>query len=82
MNEVYDIKFTGQVLGYVRQVLGARPHDEVRQLIDSIEFQKREQDEEVAGPSPIPDRPVRAVRRGRKPVSHANGTGGEPVRAD
>jgi hypothetical protein len=44
MPDRYTITFVPGGYAYTRQVLGQRPHDEVRPLIDSIEAQKAEQD--------------------------------------
>jgi len=81
MEDLYAIKFTRPGLDYVRQVLGGRPHDEVRPLIDNIELQKREQDE--AEPAPMPEEvaaaamePTPRVRRGRPPIQREEPTNG------
>jgi hypothetical protein len=76
----YSFIFTGAGYAYTRQVLGQRPHDEVRPLIDSLEMQKAGQEQPAkASParvsaSSMPPRP----RRGRPPsvkpaVSNGNG---------
>lgn len=56
MADRYSILFSASGLAYVRQVLGARPFDEVGLLIQSIEQQRHEQDNPPA-PAPPPPPP-------------------------
>jgi hypothetical protein len=89
--ETVTITYTVAGYSYVRQVLGARPYDEVVSLIGSMEQQKANAAAPVpkadaAAPAPAAAPPVR--RRGRPPSTKAlsskpNGAGGaiEPARS-
>lgn len=63
----YTIGFTPAGLAYVRQVLGARPYDEVAPLIASLEVQRAEQDQARAAQTPPAEvRPLRPVEPAAK----------------
>jgi len=62
----YSITFTPADLGYVRQVLGQRPFDEVVQLIANIAQQRAEQDRLPQAAPTVQPGPAR-TRRGRLP---------------
>jgi hypothetical protein len=66
---IYTIDFTPAGLDYVRRLLGTRPHDEARPMIDDLERQKIEQDNQ-------PQQPAQALP-GAPPVQ-LNGSG-EPA---
>jgi hypothetical protein len=53
MTDHYTITFSPQGLAFVRQLLGQRPHDEVRAFIDNLDAQRAEQD---AAPAERPER--------------------------
>lgn len=65
----YAIAFTPAGVAYVRQVLGARPHDEVWMLIQSIDQQVREQDNPP--PAPPPPAPAPAPGNGSEDFAAA-----------
>jgi hypothetical protein len=76
MDDVLVFKFTPQGFSYTRRALGGCPHDEVRPLIDNLEWQHREQVQPAAPPAPplsdaapppgpAPVRRLRAVKRER-----------------
>jgi len=62
----YSITFTSADLGYVRQVLGQRPFDEVVHLIADMAQQRAEQDRPPQAAPTIQPGPAR-TRRGRPP---------------
>ena len=71
MRSTYSIEFTPAGLDYVRRLLGQRPHDEARPLIDDLEKQKTEQD------SPSPPLALPKGNDAVMPAAAINGSGGE-----
>jgi hypothetical protein len=80
MNETYSIKLTRAGLDYLRQVLGARPYDEVGALVANLELQRRQQDEPANAALPPAVDPPMPAKRGRPAKgTHAPSAGADPL---
>jgi hypothetical protein len=68
MRSTYTIEFTPAGLDYVRRLLGTRPHDEARPLIDELEQQKTAQDNQPQQPHALPAAPPVQTNGSGEPV--------------
>jgi hypothetical protein len=73
MPNIYTIQFTPAGLDYVRRLLGTRPHDEARPLIEELEQQKTAQD------NPQPPVELPKGNDAVMPAAALNGSGGAPA---